>query len=257
LVTFYKAILSKLKEKADKVYSQFRAGDSASNAILLTRKPERGDDELSLFAGQTRVIPSKLLSNRYQKGTHSQSNSPSPSAQSGSEGDSTYTSTEQTSDVHPALMEYLSMLPVSNSSTTAYPTDFDYHHDIAVLPNFQELPHTTTQENLVMQFPWQPPPSSIPASIPSASTSSPNYPPTQRSSDTVSFMVFDPQSEFGTAASKSDFDEGDLFDLGMMITSDTGMDEQWTSFMRETGLLDGNLIGSGLYGVGETIVHAT
>jgi hypothetical protein len=244
-----KAILCKLKERADQVYSEFRSGDPASNAILLAGKLERGDDELTMFGGQTRVITSKLLSSRSQKGTHSQSASPSPSAQSGSEGDAAHVSAEQTPDVHPALMEYLSMFPVgNNSSNTSHPPDFDYHHDFAALPSFQELGYTA-QDNQ-MQVSWEPPSSSM-----TTSPSAPDYSSPQSSSDTASFMPFAPQSDFGTTQSNNDFNGGNLFDfdLGMMISSDTGMDEQWTSFMRDTGLLDRSLIGSGSYGVGETM----
>jgi len=45
---------------------------------------------------------------------------------------------------------------------------------------------------------------------------------------------------------KADPSDISLVDLGMMMTGESGMDEQWISFMRDSGLLqiDGNGIGT-------------
>lgn len=231
------AILRKLKERADQIYSQFRTGDPTSNATLLA---ERGDDELSLFGGHTRVKVSKLLSNRSPKGGSAESASPSPSTQSSSDSDAGLSSAEQTPDVHPALMEYLSKIPLeydNNNSNPFQPPDSGYQHDFAAF-SVQQMEYST-QENQNMQFPWQLPVSSFATSI-----SHPSYSSSQTSSFTDPFV---PQSEFGTTESRNDVHGGNLFDLEMMITSASSMDEQWMSFMRDTGLLDANRIGSGCW----------
>lgn len=61
-------------------------------------------------------------------------------------------------------------------------------------------------------------------------------------------MTFAPLSEFETTQSKRDTPEEDLD-----MTADSGVDEHWMSFMRDTGLFNGNLNGSGPYGVGGTM----
>lgn len=60
-------------------------------------------------------------------------------------------------------------------------------------------------------------------------------------------MPFASTPEYDNFMIKSDSPEN-LVDLGMMMTGDSGMDEQWMSFMRDSGLLDGSLSGSGMYG---------
>lgn len=40
---------------------------------------------------------------------------------------------------------------------------------------------------------------------------------------------------------KTDSPEGtQLMDMGMMVSGESGMDEQWISFMRESGIMDSN-----------------
>ena len=236
LIHFQKATLRKLKERADKAYSRFRSGNPTSNAIVLAGQSEGGNDELALFGGQTRVIVSKLLSSRSPKGTQPQSASQSPSAKSSWDGDSSFVSAEQMPDVHPALMEYVSSFSSEyfDNNSTIQPPDSHHQLDIATVQQ-----RYATQEKQTMQNSW--PASSNFMDFISYSTS-------KLSSSTPLFTPFEPQSEpeLGMTGSREDFYGGNVFELGM-ITSDTGMDEQWISFMRDTGLLDGGLlVGSGV-----------
>jgi hypothetical protein len=224
----YKAILSKLKEKAYQAYSQYRTGNPASNEL-----PEA--DELTMFGGQTRVILSKTLSSQSPTGSQSQSAPPSAPIQSKSNGSSTLISAK---DVHPALMEYLSMFPVNDNLISSRPPEFDHQHDIAMFSSVQQ--EYPPQENHNTQFYWEPPP-------PPFSTPTPpsNYTSFHNSSFTPSFPppLFVPHPEFETTQSKNDFYQGNFFDLGMMIASD--LNEQWTSFVPANP-------GLGSYDVGET-----
>jgi hypothetical protein len=139
-------------------------------------------------------------------------------------------------------MEYLSKFPteyIGNSSNTSQPSNFD----LATFSTIQQ--GYTTQEKQNTQFSWSP------SSTLMTSSPHPSYSLSQSPSFTTPFTPLALQSGFGTTQSSGDFRGGNDFDFEMMITSDAGMDEQWTSFMRDTGLLDGSLIGSGLYGAGE------
>jgi hypothetical protein len=228
-----------LKERADLAYLQFQRGTPISNA---TRQPELENDELALFGGQTQVIVSKLLSSRLPKGTQSRSASKSPPAQDNWESDSTFASAEQIPDVHPSLVEYVSMFPseyIDNGSTISQPTNFNQQQVIATLSTHQT---PTMQEKENTQNSWST------SSNFTDSTSLPSY----SSSSFPAIFTPELQSGIGPIKSKEGFYGGNVFELGMM-TSDTGMDDPWTSFMRDTGLLDGGLIGSGLYGAGETM----
>ncbi|RDB22452.1 putative transcriptional regulatory protein C1F7.11c [Hypsizygus marmoreus] len=232
------AILRKLREKAFQVYSQFRSGNSTPNAVLSVGKPDYGDDELALFGGQTRVLVSKLLGSKKLSRNQAPSSRPSTSGP-GEKGSKS--PAEMTPDVHPSLVEYLSTVPLGN---TAPPTP-DQQHPTApstfslqnTNPFAQQGPFMTEPQDA--QSPWQPP---------STFTSSPI---TQQSfPDNISLtpqdMTFIPSADYGNFAMKSDSPDN-LVDLGMMMTGDSGMDEQWMSFMRDSGILDGSL-GSGLYG---------
>ncbi|KAF8076284.1 fungal-specific transcription factor domain-containing protein [Lyophyllum atratum] len=213
------AILGKLREKAFHVYSQFRSGTSTPNTVLSVGKPDYGDDELALFGGQTRVLVSKLLNNK--SAARKRPASPGTSVHG---GDSERT--ETTPDVHPSLVEYLSNIPLGFTNTPSpeqmplSPTvDYGTFQQHGQYVPVQEVPSL-----------WQPS-----ASFATTPISRPNY------SDSSSSIPPDiPFAPYGNLAMKSDSPEN-LVDLGMMMTGDSGMDQQWMSFMRDSGLLEGNM----------------
>ncbi|KAG6902306.1 hypothetical protein C0995_001916 [Termitomyces sp. Mi166 len=231
------AILGKLREKAFQVYSQFRSGNQSTNAVLSVGKPDYGDDELALFGGQTRVLVSKLLkrsSTRQQPASLMHS------------GDSAASSpAEMTPDVHPSLVEYLSKIPLDHTNNPMSP------HHVPTSPTLSYMPQTTFQQNRAyltldrevkspVQSPWPPSgPITSPVNQRSYIDNSSGLPSPH--------MPFGLVPDYGNYAMKSDSSEN-LVDLGMMMTGDSGMDEQWMSFMRDSGLLEGNSTNAGMYG---------
>ncbi|KDR83850.1 hypothetical protein GALMADRAFT_1339423 [Galerina marginata CBS 339.88] len=236
------AILYKMREKAFQVYSQFRSGNVAPNKTLSIGKPDYGDDELALFGGQTRVLVSKLIS-RSIKEPRSPSSSASVSSPS-SDGDSRSSpsydtsqepSTDTNRDVHPSLVEYLSMFPPSNTSQR-----FDDGAQTVLGINSSVLSNV----NLASGHPdqqagWQ--------TWPPQSLFSPVTPETFANipSDVSPFasQSYELTEESGLET-RTDPSDGSLVDLGMMMTGDSGMDEQWMSFMRDSGLLQLDAMGT-------------
>ncbi|KNZ79894.1 hypothetical protein J132_08552 [Termitomyces sp. J132] len=235
------AILGKLREKAFQVYSQFRSGNQSTNAVLSVGKPDYGDDELALFGGQTRVLVSKLL----------RSSSTRQQQTSIHGGDSAAGSPAETApDVHPSLVEYLSKIPLDHTNNPISP------HNVSASPTLPYMPQNTFQQNgrylpsdqetkSPVRSSW-PPSASITTSPVNIERSylnnSSGLPPPNN-------MAFNSAPNYGDYAIKSDPSEN-LVDLGMMMTGDSGMDEQWMLFMRDSGLLEGNfnnLNAAGMY----------
>jgi len=222
-----------MREKAFQVYSQFRTGNTVSSRILAVDKPDYGDDELALFGGQTRVLVSKLLNS--SKKTKKPSVSPPAASLSShsSEGDARGTpSNDDSREVHPSLVEYLAMFPPSSDS---HRNTMEGESALPVLPS--EPQH----EQYQMWPNWAPPSLFTPLA-------------TETFSDifTTELTPFNSNQSSTTAettpvAIKTDPSNISLVDLGMMMTGESGMDEQWISFMRDSGLLqiDGN--GMGIY----------
>ncbi|KAG5644077.1 hypothetical protein DXG03_009167 [Asterophora parasitica] len=216
------AILCKLRERAFQVYSQFRSGNVTPNAVLAVGSPDYGEDELALFGGQTRVLASKLLKKIANRPASGQS---TPSSSS-----SDKSPTDPAPDVHPSLVEYLSNIPSSYSSPSESPTQAS-----ASLTTAFSQQHIFQQNDQFIPPPdiRRPPPLSFPASpVTDNSHAYFTAPPD---------FYYSSISDFGNFEMKSDSESPEnLVDLGMMLTGDSGMDEQWMSFMRESGLLEGN-----------------
>lgn len=250
-------ILYSLKNKAFQIYSQFRSGNPPPpNAPIGS---DYGEDELALFGGQTRILFSKLISSRgmNRKTPSSSPSTNSPNAPSVNPTNTTSTSREahqkdsQASspsscvpDVHPSLVEYLSLLPPSQYPRASPP-----------------------QEAVASPTPVGPAPAQASSStaFPSVSTQSPTilnnrsgqsspssiYPlhgvPPQMNGSEVSSLYHDLDYSFltsnlyplnGIMDPTIDDAAVKLVDLGMMMSGDSGIDEQWKSFMRDSGLLD-------------------
>lgn len=243
------AILYKLRDKAFQVYSQFRSGNVPSASNLRPNMPVDDDsyrDELSIFGGQTRVLVSKLLTSKAPNWDAIPSSPKSTSSGTLSpllnKPNQMKLPDDKMEDVHPSLMEYMSLFPPSAFSPgfntcpdiTAQPTlDQSIMSEVSALPQYAasgELSdYSYPQYSLPPQQQYQ-------SMTPAATPKSFSYDPSSTSS-------FDPYqgpqlypSTTPTAASTPE--SANLADLGMMMNGDSGMDEQWMSFMRNSGILD-------------------
>lgn len=238
-----------MREKAFHVYSQFRSGSTPVPGVLSVGKPDYGDDELALFGGQTRVLVSKLLTSR---STHKKRSSKSLASSSASYDDSKAVH-ETTPDVHPSLVEYLSLFPPQNTSVST-PSDGgartpNLHaspelinppiHDVGDTCQAQPEPLIEQEQQKAWQ-PWQPSPSIFtPLSPGTYQNISSRF-----STSFASYAAPDlnPNPNYNGLDFKTDPSE--VGDLGMMISGESGMDEQWISFIRESGFLDGTSYGA-------------
>lgn len=235
LVSFkFKAILYKMREKAFQVYSQFRTGSTVSSKILAVDKPDYGDDELALFGGQTRVLVSKLLNSSKKTRTQSVSSPAASLSSPSSEGDARGTPSNDVSrEVHPSLVEYLAMFPPSNAPSRS--SSDDHRNTTEGGPTLPILPLEPQQEQYQMWPNWAPPSLFTPLPIENITTELAPFSNNQSSTT----------AETTPVESRTDLSDASLVDLGMMMTGESGMDEQWMSFMRDSGLLqiDGNATG--------------
>ncbi|KJA29960.1 hypothetical protein HYPSUDRAFT_210788 [Hypholoma sublateritium FD-334 SS-4] len=240
------AILYKMREKAFHIYSQFRTGNPHASKIFSIDKPDYGEDELALFGGQTRVLVTKLL-NCSGKTRHPTSNSTSVSnTPSSDSGDSRATGpvSDLSHEVHPSLVEYLSMFPPSNAPSRNSPES-----------GFNTSPDTPdiaqSQSNLDQQNSWQnwiPPTLFTPLPSATYNNISAQLSPFAPSGSSGQYPSIDSNGGQTEAlmAIKGDPSDSSLVDLGMMMTGESGMDEQWMSFMRDSGILHSDSSGSGV-----------
>ncbi|TFK76007.1 hypothetical protein BDN72DRAFT_756432 [Pluteus cervinus] len=221
------AILSRLKNRAAEVLAQSDRVDSDSSAILSAGQFDFGDDELALFGGQTRVLVTRLLSTRTLRKVSSPSTSaPSPASSS---DDSNRGSTPFTdAEVHPSLVNFLSSLP-----TGPYPISSD-----SMQPSGNPLPSQT--ETMPVDF-IVPPAQSSWASIPTSTQDDfyrvPTTLPPQGIFSLNNAQVPHVQSQ---VVNLDPIYQPNLtmLDYEMVMPGDSGIDEQWNSFMRDSGLLE-------------------
>ena len=210
------------------------------------------DDELAIFGGHTRVLVSKMMS-RWQidkAGCNGKSpkqlNGSSPAASTDSAPASPMT------EVHPSLVEYLSLLPpgsqvpsppsasegLTDSEAAARQSAFSYVTGPAHKPT--TLPSLTQQFTPALCNGWSAPSTTLNGnSGPSTLT---NGTRTQMPPDASMFFDMYGQSfptTDATAPLHATEDAG-LMDLGMLISGESAIDEQWMSFMRDTVLTDKN-----------------
>ncbi|KAJ3776587.1 fungal-specific transcription factor domain-containing protein [Lentinula raphanica] len=229
------AILNRLRDKAFQIFSQLRSGAPQISTSLSVGR-DYGDDELALFGGQTRVLFSKLLLLQRDKEKSlaessvsnpvSPSNTDSPATSDAS--DSKDTPPENLPDVHPSLVEYISLLPPSQHprSSASSESSFDqfYNSNPFVQTNFPD----PQLQNLYI---------SSPEGFPQVSN--PNgqgYPRFFSELGNLSMETFTAEP----AAINGNSNAVDLMNLDLMVT-DSGIDQQWRSFMRDSGLLDHSL----------------
>jgi hypothetical protein len=280
------AILRKLRNKSNQVYSQFR-GSGVPPTIHSPHNGDDGADELAIFGGQTRVIFSKLLISKSPNWDHTKIQPPSAEPVSLGNGDSVNLSDsvkfENTGveEVHPSLMEYMALFP-----PTALPPDFTYPDINSQLPMsdqpmngvsaFQrfdaptehadysypsmQLGYSSTQQPQGLapghpQSQHQSQHHQYPLVSPMASSASAASSPFPYNPSTLPFDAFHdaqayaPTSPPSASTPESIGSSDHIADLGMMMNGDSAMDEQWMSFMRESGFMD-RREGGGLGAVG-------
>lgn len=221
------AILMKLKLKAYQTLEQYRSGAATSlRGSLSSLLPEvGGDDELAMFGGQTRVLVSKILSRQNRRKVQSSPVSAADTSQSTAStppasDDSHSPSSESIPEVHPTLVEFLRMLPPSSMSlATADARDtatvFHNQGDVNSLPSMFEFMSPSSVPPI-----FSSPATQTPDSIPGLSFQSPYTLPNPI--DTTSIKI-----------------DNDINELGLFLSGDSGMDERWKSFMRDSGIWDG------------------
>ncbi|KAF8974208.1 fungal-specific transcription factor domain-containing protein [Flammula alnicola] len=228
------AILYKMREKAFHIYSQFRTGNGNPSKVLSVDRPDYGDDELALFGGQTRVLVSKILSssNKRKQQQASASSPTTASTPSSDGGDSRGTpSNDLSREVHPSLVEYLSAFP-----PPTIPSRGSSDGALNALSEEHPAPPAIPPEQPDQQNAWQTWP------LPSLFTPLPNATYNNLHTD-ISPFTPNPGPASGSGESgglmdiKADPADTSLVDLGMMMTGESGMDEQWMSFMRDSGIL--------------------
>jgi hypothetical protein len=244
LILYIQAILCKLREKAFQVYSQFRSGIPTQNTVLSVARPDYGDDELALFGGQTRVLVSKLLKKNLQKErkeptSPSKNEAPSPEAT---------TPLSDPPDVHPSLVEYLSAIPVDSVQTTTSIQPPAHSSGFVQSNSFQYLPSESQDTSSSV---WQSPEATSDSATSPLMQALENYP--KYHSSTMSRSSFYTSTATTTSYANYSMERHspqNLSDVGLMMTSgDPRMDEQWMSFMRDSGLLNetANSSSSGMY----------
>jgi len=223
-----------LRQKAFQVLTRYRNGNRPTPNTVLSDHQEQGDDELALFGGQTRILVTRLLSaNKKKKKTVASSSvpcsaSPSPLTESESLCGSSASADGSLPEVHPSLVEYLSTFPPPSNP-----------------PSNADTP-CSTQASLVPVNP------SDHYSDSWLSTTSDTFPTTylyqQRISDSALVLIpggmTSGQQQFAVDTSGPEdiqidsSENSQLLDMGMMVSGESGMDEQWISFMRDSGIMN-------------------
>lgn len=208
-----------LKAKAQQARGEIPVNTTSFSSRPAVLLPETGVDELAVFGGQTQVLVSKILSQKSRKNTRGAS----PVSTSSASPPSTISEESQTysdpvPEVHPSLVEYLSMLPPPTipspkSRTGSVPTQFHFNQN----PIFQSDTFTN-----------------VPPMNPGSSSSQQTFTPTSlptafdeqfmRNFADVNF--FGPPSSTETVANNFD-------NLELLISGEAGMDERWATLMQD------------------------
>lgn len=185
---------------------------------------ENDEDELAIFGGQTRVLISKLVSKKSTssrtKSTSSQPTTPptshsSPAATPGS------SSGTDSADIHPTLVEYLSLFPLTSYTPGASmrevfgPSPADFSETSTFTPQAAQVPPPTVS----------PPSSSNDLYFSYDSFFNP-------------MLVGTVQQSMTPPGDNIESSPEGLMDLGIAMAGESHVDEQWMSFMRDSGFLD-------------------
>ncbi|KAH8104100.1 fungal-specific transcription factor domain-containing protein [Cristinia sonorae] len=291
-----------LRKKASGAYQQFRNRHiSPTLDVHLHIGPEdEGSNRLAIFGGQTRVMASKLLGKKpakvkkpraesgqtrqdSQDGTNKDSpsaedpherysSSPEQASSPASEGSIPQNVQDAFAEVHPALMDYLSLFP--SDIALVDPSKPLINPPIAMSPPATASPVPSAFSYAQSQPSTTPTGPSTPAfhSMPGGTYNSFSSPSSQgysvnTSSPEVDMQTFDhaitaqeyailgdgmmdPAAWFATLGGMGSNNFGASF-VGPLGGEQAMMDDQWMSLMRDTGLLDQNgLAGYANAGVG-------
>ena len=220
-----------MRQKAFQVYTQYRNGNHPTPNTTLFDRQDHGEDELALFGGQTRILVTRLLSGSKKKRrtvaspSASCSTSPSPMTESESLRGSSTPADGSLPEVHPSLVEYLSTFPPSSNPTSN--ADTACSTQVSLIPSDNSntwLSNSATQGTFSAAYTYQ-------QGIPD-------------STHTLIPGDMTPGQQQFTAPSRLENMETDspensqLLDMGMMVSGESGMDEQWISFMRDSGIMN-------------------
>lgn len=225
------AILKRLKEKAFLVLSQYRSNipiDAPPINISIFDSQADGIDELALFGGQTRVLMTKTLSQKSaghqmtSNPTGSTTNHPSTSTRA-SPPSTLGLENDVFPEIHPSLMQYMSLLP---NGTPA-----------ASFPGHSNSDPQSEEQVAVNGFA----PAAYNAQLPGDHLRNEMNTFTGSSSSMDNPNSFDLLQQFYQNAPVTTIDtwgSNDLTDLGQMMNIDNGMDDEWMSFMKESGIVN-------------------
>lgn len=146
-------------------------------------------------------------------------------------------------EVHPRLMQYMSMFPAPDISP-----EFNAYPDLNMPP--QSLDQSIL--NGVSAFPQFTSSAQIPNfpeyQVPMSTSMQQNQPQAGASGFSYETQPFDayqqPYAGATTSPSASTPEttgSNDLMELGMMMNGDSGIDEQWMAFMRESGIINSSV----------------
>jgi hypothetical protein len=217
-----------------------------------------GDDELALFGGQTKVIFSKILSrdrrHRRVSGRAAAASSPAsssssshtrlstPSSRENDLADSPHptevTTPDHIPDVHPSLVEYLSLLPPQQHPANPPHTTYDSSSPDSTLRNdLTFFSQHYANVNGGLQGAMLPP-------NPIGSQ------PHNCATDMSTTFYEEPSAFVGSTngngngyvdymyPSDGEPSSGGIAHYGMMASGASGMDLQWKSFLQESGFFD-------------------
>lgn len=255
-----------MREKAFLVFAQFRSGAiSSAHTPQIFSSQEDGTDELAIFGGQTRVLVSKLLSQKSPNWDRKKQAGENPSSPSSSESaplspaSSIISSSAPSSpirklhntgkqddvsmqDVHPSLMQYMSLFPASALSPdfNAYPElndqtpqflDQSILNGVSAFPQLNSTPRTLNYPDYQAQMS-----SSMQQGQSQAESGIYSY--ENQSFDSYQQPYAGTRVDSTSASTPDTSGSNDITELGMMMNGDSGIDEQWMSFMRESGIIN-------------------
>lgn len=210
-------------ERATESYAQFRnkrASPTTDLKLDLVPEDKPLAEELAMFGGQTRVMPAKLSTRkrtpkRSMDESSSSRMSPSHTASTPSDEAMSPRVSDDLKDVHPSVMEYLSLFPQSSSSGSSVGVESPSAASVSSMPAMSSqvmpgMPDVISQET--MQFL-----NSLPTTM------------------AHEMPLEDPSTFFSV---NSDLPMTmDLYNMSFM-PGEMGVGDQWQSLMRETGIFD-------------------
>ncbi|KAF8558874.1 hypothetical protein OG21DRAFT_1404117 [Imleria badia] len=213
------AVLMHLKAKAQQAQGQLPTNRSLGTgpAALL---PETGVDELAVFGGQTQILVSKILSQQSRRKV--QGSPPSVAASAASSpstiSEESHTHSDPTPEVHPSLVEYLSMLPPPTLTspaaitTSSLPTQFNFNpKSVFQSDTFTNvLPAMTSGSSSQQTF--------VPTSLPFAF-------------DEQFMRNFADTDFLGSSPMEGVTNSFDNIEL--LISGESGIDERWQALMQD------------------------